>query len=74
MFATEVIPSKCLEYGTNCPPPLNGYICIDSPGYCDIVDKTFGNISPLYQLDIRLVGVIIYFGILRCWRFTACIA
>lgn len=65
MFATEVIPSKCLEYGTNCPPPLNGYICIDSPGYCDIVDKTVGNISPLYQLDMfDWTVLIVYFGIL----------
>src|SRR5687767_6945613 len=65
MFATEVIPSKCLEYGTNCPTPLSGNICIDSPGYCDVVDKTFGNISPLYQLDtFDWTVLIVYFGIL----------
>jgi cellulose synthase/poly-beta-1,6-N-acetylglucosamine synthase-like glycosyltransferase len=79
MFATEVIPSKCLEYGTNCPPPLNGYICIDVPDFCDSLSKTgywsgysdsvqqasAWNISPLYQLDIfDWTVLIVYFGIL----------
>ena len=79
MFATEVIPSKCLEYGTNCPTPLNGYICFDSPTFCDSLYKTgywngyaesvqqasAWNISPLYQLDVFDWSVLlIYFGIL----------
>jgi cellulose synthase/poly-beta-1,6-N-acetylglucosamine synthase-like glycosyltransferase len=79
MFATEVIPSKCLEYGTNCPTPLNGYICIDAPDFCDSLYKTgywtgysdsvqqasVWNISPLYQLDMFDWSVLlVYFGIL----------
>ena len=79
MFATEVIPSKCLEYGTNCPTPLNGYICIDAPGFCDSLYKTgywtgyadsvqqatAWNISPLYQLDaFDWTMLILYFAIL----------
>ncbi|MGZ5435850.1 MAG: glycosyltransferase [Pyrinomonadaceae bacterium] len=79
MFATEVIPSKCLEYGTNCPTPLNGYICFDVPEFCDSVYKTgywtgyaesvqpasAWNISPLYQLDMfDWTVLIVYFGIL----------
>ncbi len=78
MFATEVIPSKCLEYGTNCPTPLNGYICIDSPDFCDTLEKrvigrlcgfraaaSAWNISPLYQLDMfDWTILIVYFAIL----------
>ena len=75
MFATEVIPSKCLEFGTNCPTPLTGYICSDTPNYCDFLYKTgysdsvsqvvVTNISPFYQLDaFDWTVLIVYFGIL----------
>ena len=65
MLATNVIPSQCLEYGVNCPSPLTGQLCIDSPGFCDAVDKTVANISPLYQLDaFDWTVLIVYFGIL----------
>ena len=65
LLANEVIPSKCLEFGTNCPQPLTGDPCIDWPGFCDIVNKTAGNISPLYKLDaFDWTVLIVYFGIL----------
>src|ERR1700737_2910951 len=45
--------------------PLTGNLCVDFPGYCDIIDKTAANISPLYQLDaFDWTVLIIYFGIL----------
>jgi len=45
--------------------PLTGDLCVDFPGYCDIIDKTSANISPLYQLDaFDWTVLIIYFGIL----------
>src|SRR5258705_13815755 len=45
--------------------PLTGNLCVDFPGYCDIIDKTNANISPLYQLDaFDWTVLIIYFGIL----------
>ncbi len=38
---------------------------MDIPGFCDTVDKTVANISPLYQLDaFDWTVLIIYFGIL----------
>ena len=65
IIASEVIPSKCLEFGTNCPQPLTGDPCVDWPGFCDIVNKTAGNISPLYKLDaFDWTVLIVYFGIL----------
>jgi cellulose synthase/poly-beta-1,6-N-acetylglucosamine synthase-like glycosyltransferase len=65
VIANEVIPSKCLEFGTNCPQPLTGDPCIDWPGFCDVVNKTAGNISPLYKLDaFDWTVLIVYFGIL----------
>lgn len=65
ILANEVIPSKCLEFGTNCPAPLTGDACIDWPGFCDMVNKTAGNISPLYKLDtFDWTVLIVYFGIL----------
>ncbi|HZI48062.1 MAG TPA: hypothetical protein VFD75_09735, partial [Pyrinomonadaceae bacterium] len=65
IIASEVIPSKCLEYGMNCPQPLTGDPCVDWPGFCDVVNKTAGNISPLYKLDaFDWTVLIIYFGIL----------
>jgi len=45
--------------------PLTGDLCVDFPGYCDIIEKTSANISPLYQLDaFDWTVLIIYFGIL----------
>ncbi|MDX6403031.1 MAG: hypothetical protein QOH70_486 [Blastocatellia bacterium] len=45
--------------------PLTGNLCVDFPGYCDIIDKTSANISPLYQLDaFDWTVLVIYFGIL----------
>jgi len=65
IIASEVIPSKCLEYGMNCPQPLTGDPCVDWPGFCDVVNKTAGNISPLYKLDaFDWTVLIVYFGIL----------
>lgn len=65
MLATNVIPSQCLDTGLNCPTPLTGQLCIDSPGFCDVIDKTVANISPLYQLDgFDWAVLILYFGIL----------
>jgi cellulose synthase/poly-beta-1,6-N-acetylglucosamine synthase-like glycosyltransferase len=65
ILANEVIPSKCLEYGTNCPARLTGDPCVDWPGFCDVVNKTAGNISPLYKLDpFDWTVLIVYFGIL----------
>ncbi|HXT61742.1 MAG TPA: glycosyltransferase [Pyrinomonadaceae bacterium] len=65
LLANEVIPSKCLEFGTNCPTPLTGDPCVDWSGFCDVVNKTAGNISPLYQLDaFDWTVLIVYFGIL----------
>jgi len=65
IIASEVIPSKCLEFGTNCPQPLTGDPCVDWPGFCDVVNKTAGNISPLYKLDaFDWTVLIVYFGIL----------
>src|SRR5229473_644825 len=49
----------------NNPRPLTGDLCVDIPGFCDTVDKTVANISPLYQLDaFDWTVLIIYFGIL----------
>jgi hypothetical protein len=40
-------------------------ICQLSPGYCDSIYKTWGNISPLYQLDtFDQVTLIFYFFLL----------
>jgi cellulose synthase/poly-beta-1,6-N-acetylglucosamine synthase-like glycosyltransferase len=65
IIANEVIPSKCLEFGTNCPQPLTGDPCVDWSGFCDVVNKTAGNISPLYKLDaFDWTVLIVYFGIL----------
>ena len=65
IIANEVIPSKCVEFGTNCPQPLTGDPCVDWPGFCDVVNKTAGNISPLYKLDaFDWTVLIVYFGIL----------
>ena len=65
MLATNVIPSQCVDYGLNCPAPLTGQLCFDFPGFCDVVDKTVANISPLYQLDtFDWTVLIVYFGIL----------
>src|SRR5437867_4457317 len=45
--------------------PLTGDLCVDFPGYCDIIEKTSRNISPLYQLDaFDWTVLIVYFGIL----------
>lgn len=64
-IAASIDPTQCLEKGWFCPPPLTGNICIDSPGFCDPVDKTFGNISPLYHIDaFDWTILIIYFSIL----------
>ena len=53
-----------LMFVTN-PQPLTGDLCVDIPGFCDTVDKTVANISPLYQLDaFDWTVLIIYFGIL----------
>src|SRR5258707_10180090 len=47
------------------PQPLTGNLCVDIPGFCDTVDKTVANISPLYQLDaFDWTVLVIYFGIL----------
>src|SRR5712692_6839285 len=47
------------------PQPLTGNLCVDLPGFCDTVDKTAANISPLYQLDaFDWTVLVIYFGIL----------
>jgi cellulose synthase/poly-beta-1,6-N-acetylglucosamine synthase-like glycosyltransferase len=47
------------------PQPLTGNLCVDIPGFCDIVDKTVANISPLYQLDaFDWTVLVLYFGIL----------
>ncbi len=49
----------------NCPQPLSGDPCLDWPGFCDVVNKTAGNISPLYKLDaFDWTVLIVYFGIL----------
>lgn len=65
IIASEVIPSKCLEYGMNCPQRLTGDPCVDWAGFCDVVNKTAGNISPLYKLDaFDWTVLIVYFGIL----------
>jgi cellulose synthase/poly-beta-1,6-N-acetylglucosamine synthase-like glycosyltransferase len=65
MLATNVIPAQCLEFGQNCATPLTGNICVDSPGFCDVIDKTQANISSLYQLDaFDWTILIVYFGIL----------
>src|SRR5260370_37536185 len=45
--------------------PLTGNLCADFPGFCDVIDKTSGNISPLYQLDaFDWTVLIVYFAIL----------
>ena len=45
--------------------PLTGNLCVDSPGFCDILDKTALNISPLYRLDaFDWIVLVLYFGIL----------
>jgi len=65
MLATNVIPAQCLETGQNCATRLTGNLCIDSPGFCDVIDKTQANISSLYQLDaFDWTILIVYFGIL----------
>jgi cellulose synthase/poly-beta-1,6-N-acetylglucosamine synthase-like glycosyltransferase len=79
MLATNVIPSKCLEAGLNCPTPSNGYLCFDVPGYCDSLYNTgywsgysdsvqaaaVWNISSWYQLDaLDWTVLLVYFGIL----------
>ena len=47
------------------PQPLTGNMCTDFPGFCDTIDKTVSNISPLYHLDaFDWTVLIIYFGIL----------
>src|SRR5713226_5389404 len=47
------------------PQPLTGNLCADIPGFCDTIDKTVANISPLYQLDaLDWTVLVIYFGIL----------
>jgi cellulose synthase/poly-beta-1,6-N-acetylglucosamine synthase-like glycosyltransferase len=47
------------------PQPLTGNLCADFPGFCDTIDKTVANISPLYQLDaFDWTVLVIYFGIL----------
>ena len=47
------------------PQPLTGNLCVDIPGFCDTVDKTVANISPLYQLDaFDWTVLVLYFGIL----------
>jgi len=61
----NVIPARCLESGQYCPTPLTGKICVDSPGFCDVIYKTDANISSLYQLDaFDWTILIVYFGIL----------
>src|SRR5687768_7329206 len=40
-------------------------ICIKFPNFCEIIDKTAGNISPLYRLDtFDYTVLILYFSIL----------
>ncbi len=64
VIANEVIPSKCLEFGTNCPQPLTDPR-VDWPWMYEVTNKTMGNISPLYKLDaFDWTVLIIYFGIL----------
>src|SRR5262249_2588314 len=65
IIANEVIPSKCLEFGTNCPQALTGDPRIDFPSMCAVIEKTACNISPLDKLDAFDWTVpIVYFGIL----------
>ncbi|HEU5236283.1 MAG TPA: glycosyltransferase, partial [Pyrinomonadaceae bacterium] len=48
-----------------CPTPLTGDLCVDAPGWCDPIDKTIANISPLYHIDaFDWTILIIYFTIL----------
>src|SRR5260370_20404365 len=47
------------------PQSLTGNLCVDIPGFCDTVDKTAANISPLSQLDaFDWTILVLYFGIL----------
>jgi cellulose synthase/poly-beta-1,6-N-acetylglucosamine synthase-like glycosyltransferase len=40
-------------------------ICVNFPNFCEIIDKTSGNISPLYRLDtFDYTVLILYFSIL----------
>src|SRR4030095_8566181 len=40
-------------------------ICVKFPNFCEIIDKTSGNISPLYRLDtFDWTVLILYFSIL----------
>src|SRR5260221_3781382 len=68
MLATTAGPVKtnlCTPSGSYCVRPLTGNLCTDSPGFCDIIDKTAANISPLYQLDaLDRTVLVLYFGIL----------
>src|SRR6267143_1805509 len=46
-------------------PRLSGDLCRDFPKFCEIIDKTAGNISPLYQLDtFDWTILVLYFSIL----------
>ncbi|HEY3028457.1 MAG TPA: glycosyltransferase [Pyrinomonadaceae bacterium] len=46
-------------------PRLSGDLCRDFPRFCEIIDKTAGNISPLYQLDaFDWTILVLYFSIL----------
>ena len=63
--SAPVKSTLCIESINYCPTPLTGNICVDSQGFCAVVDKTAANISPLYQLDaFDWTVLIIYFGIL----------
>src|SRR5687767_2025940 len=47
------------------PPSLTGDLCSDFPAFCDAINKTAGNISPLYQLDyFDWTVLVLYFSIL----------
>jgi cellulose synthase/poly-beta-1,6-N-acetylglucosamine synthase-like glycosyltransferase len=65
MITSPLTSGLCTESGVYCVRPLTGNLCTDSPGFCDIIDKTALNISPLYQLDtFDWTVLILYFGIL----------
>src|SRR5258706_187800 len=65
MITSPFASGLCTESGASCVRPLTGNLCTDSPGFCDIIDKTALNISPLYQLDaFDWTILILYFGIL----------
>src|SRR6266853_4640924 len=64
-IASPVTTNLCTQSGSYFVRPLTGNLCTDSPGFCDIIDKTALNISPLYQLDaFDWTILVLYFGIL----------